>query len=229
MHSNDMGCAPWLDVPAVRPRWRVKLVIALAFTISIGTKAVSAQPQQDKAGHTVNHETSDAKSRAVTTLGNLPLGFEPNRGQWDPNVTYSAREGQYNFFLTSSKAMFLLPEHLVMPPTGATAMVSPGKATTGQSSWDGIGMRLVGGNALSDISASGQLTGRKNYYIGADQKKWASGVPLYARLQAHDVYPGIDLAFRNTQRQLEFDFLVNPGSNPNRIRLAFEGVSTHPN
>ena len=224
MRLKDIGCVPRLRVLAVGPRRWVKLAIVLAFTISIGTKAVSAQLQQEKVGHKLNHETSDAKSRAVTTMGNLPLGFEPNRGQWDPKVTYSAREGQYDFFLTPSKAMFLLPEHLVMPPTGATAMVSQGKAATGQSSWDGIGMRLVGGNALSDISATGQLTGRKNYYIGADQKKWASGVPLYTRLQARDVYHGIDLTFRNTQKQLEFDFLVNPGSNPNRIRLAFEGA-----
>lgn len=224
MHTNDIGCVTPLGVRGAQP-WRyVKSVIVLALIISIGSKVVSAQAQQDKVGHKLNHETAGAKSRAVATLANLPLGFEPNRGQWDPEVTYSAREGQYNFFLTSSKAIFLLPEHLVMPPTGATAMVTQGKATTGQSSWDGIGMRLVGGNALSDISASGQLTGMKNYYIGTDQKKWASGVPLYARLQARDVYRGIDLAFWNTQKTLEFDFLVNPGSNPDRIRVAFEGA-----
>ncbi len=37
------------------------------------------------------------------------------------------------------------------------------------------------------------------------------------------IYPGIDLAFRGEQRQIEFDFMVKPGSDSGRIALRFDG------
>jgi len=38
------------------------------------------------------------------------------------------------------------------------------------------------------------------------------------------VYPGVDLAYYGKQRELEFDFMLAPGADPGRIRLAFEGA-----
>ena len=38
------------------------------------------------------------------------------------------------------------------------------------------------------------------------------------------VCPGIDLVFHGSQRQLEYDFVVAPGANPNSIRLRFHGA-----
>jgi hypothetical protein len=49
-------------------------------------------------------------------------------------------------------------------------------------------------------------------------------VPLYSRVESRNVYPGIDLAFRGIEKKLEFDFLVSPGANPKRIKMAFEGA-----
>ena len=85
-------------------------------------------------------------------------------------------------------------------------------------------MRLIGANLEPSTSASDQLPGKKNYYIGWDKSNWAEGVPLYGRIQEHEVYPGIDMVFRGVDKQLEFDFLVNPGADPHQIKLAFSGV-----
>ncbi|MFB3132946.1 MAG: SBBP repeat-containing protein, partial [Rhodothermales bacterium] len=64
-----------------------------------------------------------------------------------------------------------------------------------------------------------------NYFIGRDRSKWRTGVPHYARIRYEGVYPGIDLVFYGTnQRQLEYDFTVQPGADPARIRLAIEGA-----
>jgi hypothetical protein len=197
------------------------LVVGLAL-VSIGTENLSAQNNNRPPGNAA----ADRGSEAVAALSTLPVAFEPNRGQLDQKVVYSARNGSYSFFLTASEAMFLLPERLVMPPAGAKSMANPGQAATGRSTWDAIGIQFAGAKGFSNISASDELPGEKNYYVGADRRKWASGVPLYARLQAHDVYPGIDVVFRSVQRTLEFDFLVNPGSDPNQIRLSLEGAQS---
>src|SRR3989449_9702416 len=39
-----------------------------------------------------------------------------------------------------------------------------------------------------------------------------------------DVYPGVDLVYYGNQRQLEYDFVVRPGADPNLIKLAFQGA-----
>jgi hypothetical protein len=225
MRSPNLGClllqVGFLPFPLSK---YVKLLLTLTLVALVIGGTASAQLPQPKEGSGISRPPDGYKAQAAATFANLPFGFEPNRGQLDSRVTYSSREGQYNFFLTSSEAMFLLPEHLMMPPTDIKSVAGQSPAATGKSTWDAIGMRLLGGNSLSKILASDQLPGKKNYYIGADQRKWASGVPLYATLRAHDVYDGIDLLFRNSDRQFEFDFLVNPGSDPKRIRLAFDGT-----
>ncbi len=41
-----------------------------------------------------------------------------------------------------------------------------------------------------------------------------------------NVYDGIDLRYYGNQRQLEYDFVVNPGANVGTIQLKFEGVQS---
>jgi hypothetical protein len=63
-----------------------------------------------------------------------------------------------------------------------------------------------------------------NYLIGSDRTKWRSGIPQYRRLQVNGVYDGIDLVFYGHGRDLEYDFVLAPGADPNQIRLAFDGA-----
>jgi len=39
------------------------------------------------------------------------------------------------------------------------------------------------------------------------------------------LYPGIDLVYRGTQGQVEYDLVVQPGADPSRIELAFDGIT----
>src|ERR1019366_9013340 len=42
------------------------------------------------------------------TYGQLPLAFEPNRGQFDPQVQFLSRGSGYNLYLTSQEAVLSL-------------------------------------------------------------------------------------------------------------------------
>src|SRR5205085_11346687 len=63
------------------------------------------------------------------------------------------------------------------------------------------------------------------YFIGNDPKKWHAGVRQYAKVHYSNVYPGIDLVYYGKQRQLEYDFVLKPGADPNVIRVGIEGAS----
>ena len=85
-------------------------------------------------------------------------------------------------------------------------------------------MRLVGGNAKGRVVGLDELPGRSNYFIGNDPKKWRTNVPSYAQVKYEGVYPGVDLVYYGNQRQLEYDFVVAPGADPNQIKLSFAGA-----
>jgi hypothetical protein len=85
-------------------------------------------------------------------------------------------------------------------------------------------MHVVGGKSNAEIVGSDRLSSKANYIIGNDPSKWHRGVPHYARVSYHDVYPGIDLTYHGQHNQFEFDFVVAPGSSPDPINLSFSGA-----
>jgi hypothetical protein len=87
-------------------------------------------------------------------------------------------------------------------------------------------MKLVGGNRSPEISATGELVGKSNYFIGNDPSQWRTNIPQYERVTYREVYPGVDLVYYGTQRQLEYDFVLSPAADPDQIRLRFEGPDT---
>ena len=68
------------------------------------------------------------------------------------------------------------------------------------------------------------LTGKSQYLVGRDPRNWRSGVPHFRRVAARQVYPGIDVIYYSNGRELEFDFVVEPGADPSVIALEFAGA-----
>jgi uncharacterized repeat protein (TIGR01451 family) len=85
-------------------------------------------------------------------------------------------------------------------------------------------MKLVDSNPQPQVSHGNELPGKSNYIIGNDRRNWHTQVPRFAQVRYHGVYPGVDLVYYGNQRQLEYDFIVAPGADPDAIELAFEGV-----
>src|SRR5207247_5440944 len=54
--------------------------------------------------------------------------------------------------------------------------------------------------------------------------EWHTYVTAFATVRQSQVYPGVDLVYYGNQRQVEFDFLVTPGTDPTAIRLSFQGA-----
>jgi hypothetical protein len=136
------------------------------------------------------------------SYGRLPLHFEENRGQAHEDVRFLARGPGYGLYLTAGEAVLAL----------------------GAKNQSVLRMALVG--AKPDAQASGleELPGKANYFIGKDSSKWRTNVPTYAKVRYRGVYPGIDLVYYGNQRQLEYDFVVAPGADAQKILLRFEGA-----
>jgi hypothetical protein len=51
-----------------------------------------------------------------------------------------------------------------------------------------------------------------------------TNIPDFGKVQYETIYPGIDLVDHSTQGQLEYDFVLHPGTSPGTIAMEFTGV-----
>jgi hypothetical protein len=156
--------------------------------------------------------------------GKLPLSFEANQGQTDGRVKFLSRGRGYTVFLTSSEAVFVFTRDEVPAKRAGSRLLVRDSMHPGQVTQTVVRMKLLGAVSNPHLTGRKELPGKVNYFIGNDPKKWRTNVPTYARVEYRDVYPGINLAYYGNQRQLEYDFVVAPGADPQLIRLGFGGV-----
>ena len=142
---------------------------------------------------------------ASNILRGLPIVFEPNEGRSNRDVKFSARTSDYRLFLTARGATL----SLFQPNAEQPRLVS---------------ISLLNANRKAEISGEQAAPGRTSYFLGASKQNWRTGIANYARVRYRAVYPGIDLVFYGSGSSLEYDFLVRPGADPNRIRLQFQGM-----
>src|SRR5437762_855403 len=177
-------------------------------------------------------ESADAlktsKQQVVETYGKQPLSLEANVGQTNRQVKFLSRGNGYTLFLTHrGEAVLALrkPAPKADPRKPASLASRPGRLKRDAAGTSTVvRMKLVGGNAKPRAEALGELAGKANYFIGNDPKRWRTNVATYAKVKYEGVYPGVDLVYYGNQGQLEYDFVVAPGVDPNEIRLQFPGA-----
>lgn len=130
----------------------------------------------------------------------IPLSFEPNQGQESADVRYVARGGSYTLYLAA----------------GETVLAAHNQAP--------MRIKLVGANPGARVEGEDQQVSVTNYFVGNDPSKWRRSVPNYGRARYRSVYPGIDLVYYGHHGSLEYDWIVSPGADPTKIRLAFDNA-----
>lgn len=169
-----------------------------------------------------------------TGYGHLPVTFEQNQGQTDPQVQFLSRGPGYAVYLTSGGMVMALkpsatethePGGASASPVAAAAGTLPGKSSVpNKVNLQVVRFDLVDG-AAPNISGQDLQRGKVNYFVGNDPKKWHTNVPTYAKVLYQGVYPGIDLVYYNHAGQLEHDFVVAPGADPSKIQFEVGGAT----
>lgn len=127
----------------------------------------------------------------------IPIAFEPNRGQAGSSAEFVARAPGYSLSLHGGTAEFL--SH------GSRVTATP-----------------LGGRP-SHPHAEQPLPGTSTYLKGPSSR-WVRDLPTFGRVRYDAIYPGIDLVYYGSQGALEYDFLLAPGSDPRQIRLGIQGA-----
>lgn len=144
-----------------------------------------------------------AAAVAEPTATPLLLQFVPNVGQWRSDVLYLTRAAEVD-------ALFMR-DHIELHLNDTDA------ATT-------LRLQPLGANAAMNIQPSDPRPTLVHDFRGRGPGQWHTHIPSYEQLRYVALYPDIDLAFRTQDRQLAYDFILHPGADPSRIRIAVEGA-----
>jgi hypothetical protein len=148
-------------------------------------------------------------------FGHLPLGFEKNIGQTAPEVQWLARTPESTLYLSGTDATVQLNHIRKVKRNGVEVPVVRSAS---------LRMSLVHGQPVQANTGEELQPGKVNYFNGNDSAHWQRNVPMYGKVRLDEVYPGINLLYHGERGQLEYDFVVAPKADPNRIALSFEGA-----
>jgi hypothetical protein len=143
-------------------------------------------------------------AQPVAVPANLPLYFEAGQGQANATAQFVARGHDYQFLISPAEAQ------IVLRKTGAETAV--------------VRMQFVDANARAQIRGDAELPGKINYLTGNDPAQWRTGVAMFAKVRVRELYPGVNLVYYGNQQQLEYDFDIAPGANPEAIAIHFDGT-----
>ncbi len=182
------------------------IAIALLLFASILMQAAAEQP--------------NAAVNAGSAYKSLPMVFEPNQDQANPKVRFLARGDGYLLLIGDAETdlVFRRWNGCTAESVKSIACAAPEVLRMQLMGAHG-GAEIVAGGADSEVHGEDPLTGTVNYLIGNDPRKWKRGLPTYGKVRVAGAYPGVDLIYYGNQRQLEYDFVVAPGANPDGIRL----------
>jgi hypothetical protein len=153
--------------------------------------------------------------------GKLPLSFETNQGQTDRRVRFLSRGSGYNLFLANTEAVLQL-QHTDFAAQNEKAVRSASDSENPQSIV--LRTKFVGARRTARVEGENEQSGKVNYILGNDPRKWRADISTYAKVTYKNLYPGIDLSYYGNQQQLEYDFVVAPGADPRAIRLDLQGA-----
>jgi len=168
--------------------------------------------------------------------GRMPLLFLANQGQVDEQVAF--------YVQGRDKTLYFSPEGVTF---ALTASIPQSSSTQGEGEMrdsplrsgpiprvagEGAGERaerwivkldFVGANAVRP-GGQEQADTVVSYFKGP-REEWYTGLPTYARIVYPELWAGIDLAYSGTANRLKYEFVVQPGADAGRIRLAYRGAT----
>src|SRR5712692_5185056 len=176
---------------------------------------------------------TEAATRARTLIGNVPLCFVENSGQTDSRVGYHVQGLESTIYFTSNGLTFALMGqdriHATSDGQGQGDAAADPVRLAARAERISLGRRwtvkldFVAAN--SGVEPAGlDLASTVVSYFTWPKDQWKTGLSTYSSVIYRNLWPGIDLTYSGTTNRLNYEFIVKPGADPRRIKLAYRGA-----
>jgi hypothetical protein len=186
----------------------VSLIVVSAFAADTRIKEIKQQPITVKTN--------------IDTLA-VPLYFIPNQGQVYKDVQFYARTSGYTLWLTKEGLVFdSVKENETTHPAPSG---HPSQEGNNSESVRDVSRLVFPGAHKEPRLVPVEITGhRVNYFKGKDPSQWRTGIKTAKAVLYQSLYKNIDLEVYGVEKQIEYDWIVKPGGNPDEIRFRYKNV-----
>jgi hypothetical protein len=151
---------------------------------------------------TARKRRAAADGREQTRAAARPIDFVENRGQWGAAVKFSARRGAM---------MASFEERAIRLRLGKERPAT-------------VALNFEGASRRARLAGENERAGRYNFYVGNNPKRWRANVPTYGGVVYRGLYEGVDLRVREAAGRLEYDVLLAPGVDLDRVVIRADGA-----
>ncbi len=201
--------------------------VAMILVLNPWVEALPVPARPGTAAHPgLNQAGAASASRLKEAATKLPLYFIENRGQADPRVAYYVQGSDTSVYFTRAGITFALTSPAKSEASAAAALAAEGgraRTASARERW-AVKLDFVGANPDAK-PAGGDRTSAVVSYFKGDRAAWKTGLPTYGRVVYANLWPGIDLVYTGAGGQLKYTFVVKPGGDTKRIRLAYRGAT----
>ncbi|MGD2085496.1 MAG: GEVED domain-containing protein [Candidatus Aminicenantes bacterium] len=151
-----------------------------------------------------------------TGFGNVPLYFIPNKGQMNGKALFYAKTPGYTLWITQQGLVF------------DSTRVTGSKDYPAKEKPDRDVSHMVFKNASKspEILSIEPTSYKVNYLKGSDQSHWHTGIPTSKAVLYKELYKNIDLKVYGLEKQIEYDWVIKPGANPDDIGFQYRGMKS---
>ncbi|MGH9839380.1 MAG: SBBP repeat-containing protein [Blastocatellia bacterium] len=185
----------------------------------------SIPQSSNRMGAALTESGEPTKTQLAGAFAHLPLYFIENRGQIDPRVAFYVQGREKMLYFTSDGVTIALTDQ----PDSQKASLRPAALNAdsglkrGPGRW-AVRLDFVGSDPNVEPEGSKQAEAVFSYFKGAGNQR-QRGIKSYQDIIYRNLWPGIDLVYEGTVNRMKYRFVVRPGADPQRIRLAYRGAS----
>jgi hypothetical protein len=208
-----------LGIPPSQAETIGKGIEARRLFYSLAEAARHRAGDPDHSGGPRNHpqgvveaSTGEHQNRIWSNAFGRPILFEANHGQTHPDVGFLSKLPGGSIFFTRTEIVMAVPGSVGPAHEGPRGPLNTV-----------FRFRFEGASPEVRIEAQEPALTKSHYMTGRTPERWRTNIPTFKKIVYRGLYPGIDLCLHGSSGNLEYDFVLSPGADPERIRVKVVG------
>ncbi len=141
----------------------------------------------------------------------FPLYFIQNKGQINKEALFYIKTSNYTLWVTEKKLIFDIIKRANSQNSNKVIR-------------DISTIEFIDINKDVEIKAFELQKLRVSYFRGKDKSEWFENIPTYKYVVYKNIYPNIDLKIYGKGVGIEYDWIINKGGDPKKIKFQYQGI-----
>ncbi|MCX6257203.1 MAG: gliding motility-associated C-terminal domain-containing protein [Bacteroidia bacterium] len=148
-----------------------------------------------------------------------PFQFIENKNQWDKNVLFRSDIPGGTVFFRKTGPVFDF-----IDPAAIDKMHCHCNSKPENIRHHAIFVTFLNSSDIVNVRGTDIYPNYNNYFLGNNPEKWASKVRIFKNINYSGIYPGIDLNYYNSGKNLKYDIILHPGANIQILEIKLDGA-----